>query len=103
MRINNHEINTGDTPEMIQICLNCGLPKCVEPCPKMRKAKERHAAGKPGVTYPYKGEYMCLAEAGRQSGIDSRTLKYRIQKYGMTLEQAIQKGPPIPRRRKEKK
>jgi hypothetical protein len=98
------EINTGDTPEMIQICLNCKMPRCIDDCPKMRKAKgKKPPPRKPGVLYPYKGGYMNLAEASRQSGIYRKTLKDRIEKLGLSLEQAIEKGPRTPNKRKEKK
>jgi len=45
---------------------------------------------------------MSLAEASRQSGIHSRTLKYRLKILGLSLEQAIQMGKPVYRKRKEK-
>ena len=99
------EINTGDSPDMIQICLNCDLPRCIEKCPKMLKAKGKNKTekrGKPGVMLPYKDGYMSLAEASRQSGIHSRTLKYRLKILGLSLEQAIQMGKPVYRKRKEK-
>lgn len=109
MRINENkkkgilEINTGDTPEMIAICLNCKMPSCIEKCPKMRKAKGINPPRKPGIRYPYKDGYLNLAEAERLSGIDSRSLKYRIKILGMSLEQAIEMGKPTQRKRKEKK
>ena len=89
------EINTGDSPEMIAICLNCDLPKCVEKCPKMLKAKGKRPPekrGKTGVMYPYKDGFMNLTEATRQSGIPRLTLRYRIKNLGLSLEQAIQMG-----------
>lgn len=98
------EINTGDTPEMIQICLNCKMPRCIDDCPKMRKAKGKNPPPrKPGILYPYKDGYMNLAEAERQTGINSHTLKHRIKILGMSLEQAIEMGKPTQRKRKEKK
>ena len=100
------ENNTGDTPEMIAECLNCQMPKCIYDCPKMRIAKGKKPTdkrGKPGVTYPYKDVYVTLTQASRISGINTRVLKRRIKNNGMTLEQAIEKGQPIPRNRKETK
>ncbi len=71
----------------------------------MLKAKGKSRAekrGKPGVKYPYKGGPITLAEAERLSGIPRKSLKYRMQTHGMSLEQAIQKGQPFTRKRKEK-
>lgn len=99
------EIGTYDTQEMIDICLECDLPRCIQNCPKMLKAKGKsrdERNGKPGVLYPYKGGPITLAEAERLSGIPRKSLKYRMQTYGMSVEQAIAKGMPHTRKRKEK-
>lgn len=98
------EINTGDSAEIIQTCLTCDLPRCISRCPRIAKAKGKilPKLGKPGIMHPYKGGYMTVADAARLCGIGERTLAYRIQRNGLTLEAAIEKGKPAPRKRKEK-
>lgn len=98
------EVNTGDTPEMIRICLNCTEKKCIERCPKMLMAKGEtpKRSGKPGVSYPYKGGAMTISEAVKAFGIPRKSLRYRIEKLHMTFEQAVEKGIPPTRKRKEK-
>lgn len=95
------EINTGDSPDMIAMCLSCDLPRCVEKCPKMLKAKGKkpgETRGKPGVMHPYKGGLLSLAEAERQLGISNSTLRNRMKRLGLSLEQAIQMGKPVHRK-----
>ena len=59
--------------------------------------------GKPGVLYPYKGGRISLMEAERMSDIPRSSLWYRVEKLGLSVEQAIAKGMPHTRKRKEKK
>lgn len=95
----------GDTPEMIQICLHCDLPKCIIHCPKMLEAKGKTAPLKNrelNIMYPYKDGFITIVEASMQSGIKQTTLRCRIKKQGLTIEQAIEKGVPNRKKRKEK-
>lgn len=98
-------IGAVDTPEMIAICLNCDLPRCVTKCPKMLKAQGKTVPQKRidrNEMFPYKGGFMTITEASRQFGIKQGTLRSRIKSQGLTLEQAIEIGVPNYTKRKGK-
>lgn len=98
-------ISTVDTPEMIAICLNCDLPRCVTKCRKMLKAQGKTVPQKQlklNEMFPYKGGFMSIMDASRQFGIKQGTLRSRIESQGLTLEQAIEIGVPNYPKRKGK-
>lgn len=98
-------ISTVDTPEMIAICLNCDLPRCVAKCQKMLNAQGKSAPQKRlklKEMFPYKGGFMTIMDASRQFGIKQGTLRSRIKNQGLTLEQAIEIGVPNYTKRKGK-
>lgn len=75
-----------DSPEVIQMCLNCKKPKCVKDCPELREACHKPRS------YVIDGECMTLQEWAARCGLPVKLLKSRMGQ-GKTLEQALREGP----------
>lgn len=58
-----------------------GHPRCGKSCAKK---------------YPYKGRMLTLTEVSKETGINGDTLRGRVER-GCTLEQAVDRGAPLPR------
>ena len=74
-----------DSPEVIQMCLNCKKPKCVKDCPELREACHKPRG------YVIDGECLTLQEWAARCGLPVKLLKSRMG-HGKTLKQAILEG-----------
>lgn len=74
-----------DSPEVIQMCLNCKKPKCVKDCPELREACHKPRG------YVIDGECLTLQEWAVRCGLPVKLLKSRMG-HGKTLKQAIMEG-----------
>ena len=75
-----------DSPEVIQMCLNCKKPKCVKDCPELREACHKQRG------YVIDGECRTLQEWAERVNLPVKLLRSRMS-HGKTLEQALREGP----------
>lgn len=75
-----------DSPEVIQMCLNCKKPKCVKDCPELREACHKPRG------YVIDGECLTLQEWAARCGLPVKLVRSRMS-HGKTLRQALQEGP----------
>ena len=89
--------------DVINTCLNCRRPRCVNNCPEYKEACKEAAADvfakserrrkrrKRGALYEINGERHTISQWARIVGVNAQIIYSRLN-IGMTLQQALEKG-----------
>lgn len=79
-----------DSPEIMEICLNCKRINCPGECNKIREAKKGDKSRSRGAKYEVDGQIKTLKEWAYSYGIPLDTLKSRMKH--MPLKKALNLG-----------